>query len=69
MRHYKEKGHHAELYQQVKFDIKEFYGRFSEKHYALCIVSTVTKQWPYALKYIKALRKVSQLPIIVGGLT
>jgi radical SAM superfamily enzyme YgiQ (UPF0313 family) len=63
----KEKGHHAELYQPVKFDINEFYGRFSQKHYALCLVSTVTNQWPYALKYIKALRKVSQIPIIVGG--
>ena len=63
----KEKGHHAELYQPVRFNINEFYGRFGQKKYTLCLVSTVTNQWPYALKYIKALRKVSQIPIIVGG--
>jgi len=63
----KGKGHHVDLYQPLKFNINEFHDEFKKKKYSLCLVSTVTNQWPYALKYIRALKSISQIPVIVGG--
>lgn len=63
----REKGHHAYLYQPVRFDLDEFRRQVGKKDYSLCLVSTVTNQWPYAIRYIKALKEISRIPVIVGG--
>jgi radical SAM superfamily enzyme YgiQ (UPF0313 family) len=63
----KDKGHYAFLYQPSSFSLNDFYAEFKKKDYSLCLVSTVTNQWPYALQYIRALRNISDIPIIVGG--
>lgn len=63
----KEKGHNTDLYQPVKFDLNEFCDEVKKKNYSLCLVSTVTNQWPYAIKYVKALKNISNIPVIIGG--
>jgi len=63
----KQKGHLVDLYHSDKLKVKELYKKFKQKDYALCLISTVTNQWPYSLVMIKALRKISNVLIFVGG--
>jgi len=63
----KQKGYSVDLYQPTFFDLEEFRKKYFEKDYSLCLVSSVTNQWPYALKYLKDLRKYSDIVAIVGG--
>lgn len=63
----KSNGHNVDLYQPIKVNVRELYTKFCEKEYALCLVSAVTNQWPYALKLIKALKKRSDVMVILGG--
>lgn len=63
----KEKGAQVDLYHPDKFDLDEMIKQFTKKEYSLCLISTVTNQWPYAYKYINAIREISDVFIIVGG--
>jgi anaerobic magnesium-protoporphyrin IX monomethyl ester cyclase len=63
----KEKGHHVELYQPIKINIGELYNRFNNKKFSLCLVSATTNQYPYALKLIKHIKMISDVPVIIGG--
>lgn len=63
----KEKGHKIDIYHPDRVSINELYKKFRQKEYSLCLISTVTNQWPYALKIIKSLRKISDIMIIMGG--
>lgn len=63
----RDKGHNVKLYQPKRCSIRELYSEFRKNDYDLCLVSSVTNQWPYALKLIKALRKISDIMIVVGG--
>lgn len=61
------KGHNVDLYHPDTLNEKELRRELSSKDYNLCLVSSVTNQWPYALQMIKTVRKLSDIPIIVGG--
>jgi radical SAM superfamily enzyme YgiQ (UPF0313 family) len=63
----KEKGHHVELYQPVRISMRELHDRFSDKKFSLCLVSSTTNQYPYALKLVKYIKMVSDVPVILGG--
>jgi len=63
----KQKGHTVDLYQPTILNLEEFKREFLKKDYSLCLVSSVTNQWPYTLKYLKALRKYSDIITLVGG--
>lgn len=63
----KERGHHVDLYHPDKVNEKELFNKFMKKDFSLCLISAVTNQWPYALKLIKLLRKISEIMILVGG--
>ena len=62
-----ERGHTVDLYQPVRFDPGECVEAFRRKPYALCLVSSVTNQWPYALGLIQAIKAESPVPVVVGG--
>lgn len=62
-----ERGHTVDLYQPVRFDREECAAAFSRKPYALCLVSSVTNQWPYALECIRAIKAIARIPVVVGG--
>lgn len=62
-----DRGHAVDLFQPIRFDRKRLVHEFGKKEYSLCLVSAVTNQWPYALAYIRELRKISGIKIVVGG--
>lgn len=63
----RERGHAVDLFQPVAFGARRFREAFGREDYALCLVSSVTNQWPHALRYIRELRAISRVPVFVGG--
>lgn len=63
----KEKRHHVDLYQPTKVNIRELHNRFIKAKPSLCLVSATTNQYPYALRLIKQINKISDVPVIIGG--
>lgn len=63
----RDRGHEVDIYHCDRIDRDDILGRFREKEYSLCLVSSVTNQWPYSLEIIRAVREVSDIPVIAGG--
>ncbi len=62
-----EKGHSAVLYQPVRLDPERLAEMVRSQGFDLCLVSSVTNQWPYALEMIRQVRELSPVPIVLGG--
>ena len=63
----RDKGHKVFLYHPDRLNDRELTSEFRKEDYDLCLVSSVTNQWPYALQMIRSLRRISDIPVIAGG--
>ncbi len=63
----KNRGHEVDLYHFNQFNEKELGSILSKNNYSLCLISSVTNQWPYALSAAKSVKNHSDIPIIAGG--
>ena len=61
------RGHTVDLYQPITFEIEEIESFLKGKEYGLCLISSVTNQWPYALRYLRLIKSVLNVPVVVGG--
>lgn len=61
------KGHATVLYHPVRREPQHFAQLVRSQEFDLCLVSSVTNQWPYALEMIRQVREESAMPIILGG--
>lgn len=62
-----QKGHATVLYQPVRHDPQHFARLVRSGQFDLCLVSSVTNQWPYAVEMIRQVRELSAMPIVLGG--
>jgi len=63
----KQGGHTTVLYQPARHDPQQFAQLVLSQGFDLCLVSSVTNQWPYAQEMIRQVRELSTMPIILGG--
>lgn len=62
-----DRGHNVDIYQPISFDIDDINSFLMGKEYNLCLISSVTNQWPYALEYVRAVKSALKIPVIAGG--